>query len=48
MVNSQNQQHMLMKDGRENILQRHGGVQAVPKDNGQAGQELVLVDGRIR
>ena len=37
VVNSQNQQHILMKEGRENILQGHGRVQAVPKDNGQSG-----------
>ncbi|KAL1818853.1 hypothetical protein ACET3Z_013722 [Daucus carota] len=43
VVNSQNQQHMLMKEGRKNILQGHGRVQAAPKGtDSQAGHELIL------
>ena len=37
VVNNQNQQHMLMKKGRKNILQGHGRVQAVLKGTGNSG-----------
>ena len=37
VVNSLNQQHMLMKEGRKNILQGHGRVQAIPKGTGHSG-----------
>ena len=43
VVNNQNQQHMLMKEGRKNILRDMEEFKQHPRvQDSQAGQELVL------